>query len=87
MNNICFIIGTKQFPHIRSYLDYYIQNILSFYPENSYILIVDNQSSNFKECKERLEKYKNTKMISNTDESKFDVGAYTFGLKYLIENL
>jgi len=86
--NICFIIGQKYFRHIRSFLFYYLDNIQRFYPKNSFVLIVDNQSEHMNDLIPLLSEYSNVKWISNTNESKYDIGAYTFGIEYLIrENL
>lgn len=83
-NRVVFIIAHKYFRGYNSYTEYYIQNIKKFY-ENSLIIVVDNNSEYKEDIFNNLEKYDNVVLLSNDIESKFELGAYTVGLKYMID--
>lgn len=82
--SICFIIALKYIKTYKTYIDIYINNINKFY-KNSYILIVDNNSENLNDIIVLCKNYNNVNIITNTSESKYEVGAYIFGLNYLIK--
>lgn len=84
---VCFVIANKYVKNYPSFIDYYVENIQRFY-KNSLILIVDNNSDNFEDIYFRLEKYQNNnlKILINESESKFELGAYKFGIKYILTN-
>ena len=84
---LCFIIAHIYFRPYESYLSYYISNINKLYPD-SLILVIDNGSKYkedvFKEITEITDK--NVVIIDNDTDSKFEIGAYTRGLKYILDN-
>jgi hypothetical protein len=83
-NNVVFIIAHKYFRGYESYLQYYINNINIFY-KNALILVIDNNSAHKDNIFSTI-KEKNVILLDNNIESKFEIGAYTVGLKYLIDN-
>lgn len=82
---ICFIIALKYVRGYDSYIKIYVDNIQKFY-KNSFIVIVDNNSTYIKDIEIVLKNYKNLIILTNTSDSKYEVGAYKFGLKWLIDN-
>tara|TARA_R110000824_G_C15200300_1_gene675629 strand:+ start:1546 stop:2355 length:810 start_codon:yes stop_codon:yes gene_type:complete len=85
MNNICFIIAHKYFRGYTSYLEHYIENIQKFYPE-ALTIVVDN-NSNYKEDVFSLVEGKDRVVFLNNDsDSKFELGAYRVGSKYVLDN-
>lgn len=81
---LCFIISCKVYENYKSYLTFYVKNIKAFYP-NAFIILVDNNST----YKEYFNFFKNTDgitMLENTSECKFELGAYKFATKYIIDN-
>ena len=84
-NKIVFIIAHKYFRGYQSYTEYYINNINTFY-KDSLIIVVDNNSINKDDVFNDLKKYDNVVLLDNNIECKFELGAYTVGLHYLIDN-
>jgi hypothetical protein len=84
-NKVIFIISHKYYRGYQSYLTHYIDNINKFY-SNSFILVVDNNSTYIEDIQVQLYKYDNVRLIINDSNSKFEVGAYTHGINYLIDN-
>jgi hypothetical protein len=84
-NRIIFIIAHKYFRGYDSYVEYYVNNIRKFY-ENSLIIIVDNNSTYKDDIFDKLKIYDNVVLLDNNIDSKFEIGAYTVGLNYIIEN-
>jgi hypothetical protein len=82
---VMFVIANFYCKENTSYLQYYIDNIKKFY-ENSFILIVDNNSNDFDDFKNELIKYKNIDIITNNSDCKFELGAYKYGIKYILDN-
>ena len=84
---VCFIIANKYIKGYVSFVDYYIENINKFY-KDSLILIVDNNSVYFDEFLEKIKKvnHNHTIVLINNSECKFELGAYKFGMKFLIQN-
>jgi len=84
---VCFMIANKYIRNYPSFIDHYVENIQNCY-KNSLILIIDNNSDNFEDINIRLKKYENNNLviITNTSESKFELGAYKFGINYIINN-
>jgi hypothetical protein len=84
---LCFIIACKVYKTFPSFIDTTIKNINTFYPKST-IILVDNNSTN----KEYFNQFKNVKnvkkviIIENTSDSKFELGAYNYAIKYLINN-
>jgi hypothetical protein len=85
MNNVAFVIAHKYFRGFDSYVEYYVKNIKKLY-ENSTIIVVDNNSVDRDDIFDELRKIDGVVLLDNDIESKFEIGAYTVGLKYLIDN-
>jgi hypothetical protein len=83
--SIFFVISLKYYREKPTYIKEYVSNIFKFYP-NSFILIVDNNSENIEDINEFFINYSNINIITNTSESKFELGAYNFGINYILEN-
>jgi len=82
---LCFIIACKVYKNYKSYIPFYINNILSFYPDSS-IILVDNNSKYGEEYYKQFNNNPNVIILNNDSESKFEVGAYNYGIKYIINN-
>jgi len=82
---LCFIIAHRYAKNYESYLKYIINNITTFY-KDALILVVDNNSADLRELYNTIDKNINLKFIVNNSESKFELGAYTYGITYLIQN-
>jgi len=82
---LCFIIAHIYFRGYESYLKYYISNINKFYPNDTLILVVDN-GTKYKEDIFTDITDKNVVVIDNENEAKFELGAYTKGLQYILNN-
>jgi len=83
---LCFIIASKYIRGYESYINYYISNINNFYGEDAHVIVVDNNSVFKEDVFLDLKKYKNVTILDNNIESKFEIGAYTVAINYLIEN-
>jgi len=81
---ICFFIACKVYKNYKSYLAFYVKNILNFYP-NATILLVDNNSKYF-EFYQQFKDEPNVIILENTSAQKFELGAYNFATKYIIDN-
>ena len=84
---LLFIIAHKYCRGYETYLEYYINNIQSFYGNDANVLIVDNNSICLEDIHEKISKYKNVEIIINTSDSKFELGAYRFGINYINEKI
>ncbi len=82
---LCFIISHRYYRNYPSFIELYIQNIKKYYT-NHLILIVDNNSKYFLDIKEKLNNYDNIIYLVNESECKFEIGAYKYGINYLINN-
>ena len=80
---VCFVIASKYIRGYPTYIKTYVDNINTFY-KDSFTLIVDNNSLYFEE--DIHFDYTNVKVVTNTSECKFELGAYKFGINYLLEN-
>jgi hypothetical protein len=83
--NICFVIACKYYRNAVSYLKKYVDNINNLY-KNCSILIVDNNSQDVCDIYKLFNTYKNVTIITNLDLCKYELGAYKYGIKYLIKN-
>jgi hypothetical protein len=83
---VLFLIAQKYVKGYPTFVEYYVNNIRTMYPDNSFIVIVDNNSTFFDEIKERVGERDNCVILSNTGECKFELGAYQIGMKYIIEH-
>lgn len=83
--SICFVITSIYVRGYDSYIKKYVDNIQKFY-KNSFIIIVDNNSLHLRDIEVVLKNYKNIIILTNTSNSKYEVGGYTFGLKWIIDN-
>jgi len=84
-NKVCFIISHKYFRGYTSYIKYYADNIKKLYPD-SLTIIVDNNSVYKDDVLKELEGLEGVIILDNDIDSKFEIGAYTVGLNYLITN-
>lgn len=82
---VCFIIALKYYRNYETYIKYYLDNIQKYY-ENSFVIIVDNNSKYIQDIHEMFKTYKNLTIITNDDACKFEIGAYKVGINYLISN-
>lgn len=85
MEKICFVIAIKYYRNYTSYIQHYVDNIQKFY-QNSYIILVDNNSTHIQDIIDILKDYKNLKIIINNSECKFEIGAYNEGIRYIQNN-
>jgi len=81
---VCFIIAHKYFRGWESYLNYYVNNIFEYY-ESPLVIIVDNNSKYKEDIFQSLDKKNDVIFLDNDIESKFEMGAYQVGLRYLVE--
>jgi hypothetical protein len=80
-----FIIAHKYFRGYTSYLKYYINNIQMLYPE-ALTIVVDNNSQHKEDIFSEIEGLENVVLLENNIDSKFELGAYQVGLRYIVEN-
>jgi len=80
----CFIIAHRYVRGYVSYIEHYVNNIISFY-ESPLIIIVDNNSNYKNDVLSVFEKKDNVILLDNNTEHKFEQGAYLVGINYLIE--
>lgn len=78
-----FIIAHKYIKNYKTYLQYTIDNIMQFYPEN-HILIVDNNSEHIIDIIQKYAPHKNVTIINNNIPCKFELGAYKRGIQYIL---
>jgi hypothetical protein len=83
---IMFVIAHRYYRQFQSYLKYYVDNIQRFYGNDSYILIVDNNSKYLEDIRDILKDYQNLSIIVNDTICKFEIGAYKKGIEYIFEN-
>jgi hypothetical protein len=85
--NVCFIISCKYNKNYINFIKYYIDNIIKYYT-NYLIIIVDNNSIYINELIELFNflNNKNIIILINNNECKFEIGAYNYGIIYLIQN-
>jgi len=63
----------------------YVENICNFYP-NALIILVDNNSHNFDDIRNKFIDNENVVVLTNNTPCKFEIGAYKVGITYLLEN-
>jgi len=83
--NVCFIIACKYYRTADSHLKEYVNNIINLY-NDAFIILVDNNSPDICDIHFLFNIYKNVAIITNTDTCKYELGAYNFGINYLIQN-
>jgi len=81
---LCFLIAHKYYRGYDSYIIKYINNI-NLYHKDSLILIIDNDSKYLSDI-EKLITQDNVRILVNKSDSGFELGAYTFGINWLIDN-
>lgn len=84
-NKVCFIIAHKYYRGYQSFLQHYLENIKKFYPE-ALTIVVDNNSKYPEDVFAPLRSLSNVVFLINEDESKFELGAYKVGARYIINN-
>lgn len=82
---LCFIIALKYYRNYETYIKYYVDNIKKYY-EDSFTIIVDNNSKYIENVYEMFKDYKDLIITTNNTECKFELGAYKVGINYLISN-
>ena len=82
-NKVCFIIAHKYFRGYESYLKYYIENIQRHYPE-ALTIVVDNNSQFTEDVFSHVRHLDRVVLLDNDIESKFELGAYQVGMRYII---
>lgn len=80
---VAFVIAHKYIKNYPTYIDYYVSNIQTYY-KNSSIFIVDNQSENLEDIKTRIKNQSNVHFLINDSESKYELGAYNYGINHII---
>lgn len=85
-HRIAFIIAHKYYRTYQTFIKYYVDNIQNFYGNRAYIVIVDNQSNYIEDITKMFENYERLTILINTSECKFEQGAYTIGINYILEN-
>jgi hypothetical protein len=80
-----FIIAHKYVRGYTSYIEYYINNIQTYYPK-ALIIVVDNNSEHRDDIFQKLSYYDNVVLLTNNINCKFELGAYQVGMKYLLDN-
>jgi len=81
---LCFIITQKYSRNCPSYIKNTIDNIKNNYT-NYFIIIVDNNSENIEDIYNLFLEDTNLKILINNSESKYELGGYIYGIKWLIE--
>ena len=84
-NKVCFVIAHKYSRGHTSYLKYYISNIQELYPE-ALTIVVDNNSVYKEDVFSTVRHLNNVVLLDNDSDSKFEIGAYTLALKYVLDN-
>ena len=84
---ILFIIANKYHRKLNTLLDLYITNIKNCYNDDADILIVDNNSENINDIELLIKKYNNCTLIINNSSSKYELGAYRYGIEYIGNNI
>jgi hypothetical protein len=83
---VSFIIAHRYYRGYQSFLNYYINNIINFYGDDTNIIIVDNNSSYLDDVTSQLPVSDKITVLINNSECKFELGAYKIGIEYLTTN-
>lgn len=81
------MIVTKYYRNYRSYIELYINNIQKLYQDDADILLVDNNSKYIDDINLLILKYNNVSLINNISNSKYEIGAYRYGIQYLDDKI
>lgn len=85
-DKVCFIIAHKYVRGYRSFLKFYIENIIKFYGDKALVLVVDNDSPHKDDIFDTIPPKKNIVFLDNQTECGFEIGGYKVGMKYILEN-
>ena len=79
---LAFIISHYYVRRYKSYILTYVKRLNRYY-HKPYIIVVDNNSPDLSDIKEQLFKYSNVSIMTNDSDSKFEIGAYKYGINFL----
>ena len=82
MDKLVFIIAQKYYRNYPSYIEYYINNIQTYYP-NSLVIVVDNNSTHKDDIFSVIKDKNNIILLENNIECKFEIGAYRVAMEYM----
>jgi len=87
MDKLVFIIAQKYYRNYPSYVEYYINNIQTYYP-NSLIIVVDNNSTYKDDIFSSIKDKDKVILLDNNIDCKFEIGSYRVAMEYMVsENI